>query len=83
MGNLSKLLPEKFLVNTFHHQAVKTVPEGFIATYKNADVIEAIEHKTLPIVAVQWHPERYYTKESEIIFDYFLEKVNEYRENNN
>lgn len=82
-GNLSKLLPEKFLVNTFHHQAVKTVPEGFIATYKNADVIEAIEHKTLPIVAVQWHPERYYTKESEIIFDYFLEKVNEYRENNN
>ena len=83
VGNLSKLLPEKFLVNTFHHQAVKTVPEEFIATYKNADVIEAIEHKTLPIVAVQWHPERYYTKESEIIFDYFLEKVNEYRENNN
>ena len=38
---------------------------------------------SLPIVAVQWHPERYYTKESEIIFDYFLEKVNEYRENNN
>lgn len=83
LGNLSKLLPEKFLVNTYHHQAVTEVPEGFIATYKNGDVIEAIEHLSLPIIAVQWHPEKYYTKESEIIFDYFLERANEYRKNHN
>lgn len=79
---LTSLLPESFLVNTYHHQAVKLVPKDFIVTYKNEDVIEAIEHKTLPIIGVQWHPERYYTNESKIIFDYFFEKVNEYGKNN-
>lgn len=81
-SNLSKQLPDKFLVNTFHHQSVKKVPDGFHVTYKNCDVIEAMEHDTLPIVAVQWHPERFVTDESKIIFDYFMEKVNEYRKNN-
>lgn len=77
---LTNLLPEKFLVNTYHHQAVHRVPEGFVVTYRNADTIEAIEHMHLPIFGVQWHPERYYTTESAIIFDYFMEKVNAYRE---
>lgn len=81
LGNLSKLLPDKFLVNSFHHQAVNQVPVDFIVTYKNGDVIEAIEHRTLPIFGVQWHPERFYTKESEIIFNYFWEKIYEYRNN--
>lgn len=75
---LSKLLPDSFLVNTFHHQAVNKVPNDFIVTYKNEDVIESIEHRYLPIIGIQWHPERYYTKESEIIFDYFFEQVNNY-----
>lgn len=79
---LSSLLPDSFLVNTYHHQCVKLVPKDFIVTFKNEDVIEAMEHKTLPIIGVQWHPERYYTKESEIIFNYFFEKVNEYGKNN-
>lgn len=79
--SLTRLLPEKFLVNTFHHQAVNQIPDGFIAIYQNVDTIEAIEHVHLPIVGVQWHPERYYTAESAIIFDYFMEKVNEYRKN--
>lgn len=81
-ANLSSLLPDKFLVNSFHHQAVNKLPKGFIATYKNGDVIEAIEHETLPFFGVQWHPERYYTNESEIIFNYFWEKIDEYRNNN-
>lgn len=76
---LSNLLPEKFLVNTFHHQAVHRVPKDFVVTYQNEDTIEAIEHTQWPIIGVQWHPERYYTAESAILFDYFMEKVNEYR----
>ena len=79
---LTRLLPDTYLVNTFHHQCVKQVPDGFVVTYKNEDVIEAIEHTTLPIFAVQWHPERFYTNESEIMFDYFKEKVIEYGKNN-
>lgn len=79
---LTKLLPESFLVNTYHHQAVKDIPEGFIVTYMNHDVIEAMEHKTLPMIGVQWHPERFYTKESEIIFNYFFSLIDEYGKNN-
>ena len=43
----------------FHHQCVKKVAPGFVATaWDSADGhIEAIEHKTKPIVCVQWHPE--------------------------
>ena len=77
-GNLSSLLPDNFLVNTFHHQAVNKLPDGFITTYMNGDVIEAIEHPTLPMMGVQWHPERYYTAESKIIFDYFHSLVDKY-----
>lgn len=72
---LSNMLPNEFLVNTYHHQSVDKVPDGFIVTYVNEDVIEAMEHKSLPFIGVQWHPERYYTKESEIIFNYFFDLV--------
>lgn len=79
---LSSQLPNTFLVNSFHHQAVNQIPDGFVATFKNGDVIEAIEHTTLPFFGVQWHPERYYTKESEVMFNYFWEKIHVYRKNN-
>lgn len=41
-----------------HHQAIRVLGEGLVATATAADgVIEAVEHVTAPIVAVQWHPE--------------------------
>ncbi len=76
---LSNLLPDTFLVNTYHHQAVKKIPDGFVVTYVNHDVIEAMEHTSLPFIGVQWHPERYYTNESKIIFDYFFSLVEKYK----
>ena len=72
---VAKLLPDHFLINSWHHQAVKVVPEGFEVLFKNDETIEAMEHKTLPIVAVQWHPERFYTAESKVIFDYFFDLI--------
>jgi len=50
---------DKLMVNSFNHQAVKTVGRGFIVTMEaNDGLIEGIE---IPgerfIVAVQWHPE--------------------------
>ena len=53
----------------------------FVILYKNADTIEAIEHKNLPLLGVQWHPERIKSNESTIIFDYFFGKLYE-RKNN-
>lgn len=49
---------ENIRVNSFHHQAIKTLGEGlFVTAFSSDGVIEAVEHKTLPIKAVQWHPE--------------------------
>lgn len=50
---------ESILVNSFHHQALKTAAPGFnITAYSKDGVIEAIE---LPgdhfVLGVQWHPE--------------------------
>jgi putative glutamine amidotransferase len=49
---------DRLLVNSFHHQAAKAVPPNFIISAESSDgIVEAIEHKTKPIMAVQWHPE--------------------------
>ncbi len=46
-------------VNSYHGYAVKSVPNDFHTVCESDDdVIEAIEHKTLPIFAQMWHSER-------------------------
>lgn len=47
-------------VNSFHHQAVRDVPSGFIVTARSADgIVEGLEDPRRTFtVAVQWHPER-------------------------
>lgn len=56
---LSLLYGVRFEVNSFHHQAVRELGEGLSATALAADgVVEALEHRALPVSAVQWHPER-------------------------
>jgi len=63
-SQLAKIAGEgSYSVNSFHHQAVKTVPEGMIVSAKSPDgVIEAIESAEGPLfLGVQWHPERLHT----------------------
>ncbi len=72
---LNKYLPEHFLINTYHHQAVVEVSDDFEVLLYNEDIIEAIEHKTLPLLGVQWHPERFNSEESKIIFNYFFNMI--------
>ena len=50
---------ETLAVNSFHHQAVKEVPQGFRITAMSADgIIEGMESTSFrPILGVQWHPE--------------------------
>jgi len=47
------------LVNSHHHQAVRSVPSAFRVVACSSDgVVEAIEHQEHPfLIGVQWHPE--------------------------
>lgn len=48
-----------FATNSSHHQAVKDLGENLCATaFWNDKYVEGIEHISLPIFAIQWHPER-------------------------
>lgn len=49
---------DEIAVASGHHQAIRVLGDGLVATAVARDgVIEAVEHESLPIVAVQWHPE--------------------------
>ena len=55
----ARLYGETFVTNTSHHQAIDRLADGLRPTLFSSDgVIEGVEHETLPILAVQWHPER-------------------------
>lgn len=47
-------------VNSLHHQAVGKVADCLRVTSRcpSDGIVEALEHESLPIWAVQWHPER-------------------------
>ena len=63
-------------VNSRHHQAVKQVAPGFVATATAPDgVIEAIEDPAARFcLGVQWHPENFFrTGEFRALFEGFLE----------
>lgn len=67
-----RLEGDALLVNSRHHQSVKTVAPGFIASATAPDgVIEAIERPDLAFcLGVQWHPENFWrTGEFHALFD--------------
>ena len=61
---LFDLYGEETETNTRHHQGIGLVGEGLKVSAMWTEgfplVMEAVEHKTLPIIGVQWHPERMY-----------------------
>ena len=56
---LSGIYGTEFSVNSAHHQAADRLGDGLRVTAIAADgTVEALEHATLPVFSVQWHPER-------------------------
>lgn len=54
---LHEIFGDTTIVNTFHHQAIKDLAPGFVASSLSEDgIIEGIEKEN--VLAVQWHPER-------------------------
>ena len=65
---LHSLFGQAISTNSFHHQSVKDPGRDMLVSALSADgVIEAIEHKSLPIFGVQWHPERMIGEECETL----------------
>lgn len=65
---------EELVVNSFHHQTVFEVGEGFSVCGRSKDgFIEAMEKRDSPfILGVQWHPEALPTQEQQAIFDHLI-----------
>ena len=58
-SKLARLYGKQVVVNSGHHQAIQRVAAHCAVTQRAHDgVIEAIEHQSFPILAVQWHPEQ-------------------------
>lgn len=75
---LSQLYGLRFPVNSAHHQGLDRIGEGLLPIqYAQDQVVEGIVHEELPILGVQWHPERMpgtqgACKHGERIFEYWL-----------
>lgn len=69
-------------VNSSHHQAVERPGAGLEITQRAGDgTVEGLEHRTKPVLAVQWHPERLcgsfsvpQTVDGQRIFDAFVSR---------
>lgn len=58
-SQLHSLYGNDCITNSAHHQAINKLGDHLrITQYAHDGVAEAIEHDTLPIIGVQWHPER-------------------------
>ncbi len=74
---------EEILINSAHHQAVDRIADGLkVCAYSDDGVVEGLYHGTLPILALQWHPERmaysHYAEEwsdGSLIFRYFKNQL--------
>ena len=57
---VSRLFGESFVTNSLHHQAIRSIGKGLLpaAHSEGGAITEAFVHESLPVLAVQWHPER-------------------------
>lgn len=60
-------------VNSAHHQAINRTGESLVPICRAGDnVIEGLVHRSLPILAVQWHPERLPDNAGDSLLSYFF-----------
>ncbi len=56
---LRRLYGPVFPVNSSHHQGIGRLGRGLRASaWSEGGVVEAVEHESLPLICVQFHPER-------------------------
>lgn len=73
-GVLTETLPHRFEVGLYHSWALKSVPEKWVSTLESTDgILMAMEHKELPLFAVQFHPESILTTSGNLIIKHFVD----------
>ena len=60
-------------VNSLHHQTVDQLGDGLRVTASHDGSVEGIEHLSLPIIAVQWHPEMLPTRANDPVFSWLVQ----------
>jgi putative glutamine amidotransferase len=71
---MENLLGAKVIVNSAHHQAIDRLGKGLTVFQKAPDgIIEGIFHESLPVWAVQWHPERVGRKEGMLFLRFWMD----------
>lgn len=76
-SRLFGLFGATIMVNSRHHQSIKAVSKDLIITARAPDgVIEAAQHKTLPMDLVQWHPELMLRQNNDMLclFESFIKR---------
>lgn len=77
---LAELYGEEAVVNSAHHQCVKQLGKGLVPIQWSPEdnILEAFVHESLPILGVQWHPERikseFTTTSGDRLLAHFLER---------
>lgn len=77
---LFSLYGRRFTINSAHHQGIGKLGRGLsVIQISDDNIIEGIIHDTLPILGVQWHPERLFDRsasgdaiDGRPLFSYFL-----------
>ncbi len=78
-STIQQLLGKAAIVNSYHHQCADQIGEDLCVSAVAQDGrVEALEHTKLPILSVQWHPER---MEQDPIIPYFAQLLRTYNEN--
>lgn len=71
-STLGEIYGASLEVNSLHHQTVNRVGDNLVVTASAHGTVEGLEHETLPIVAVQWHPEMLPTRTKDPIFSWLV-----------
>jgi putative glutamine amidotransferase len=64
-SELGRIAPQRLMVNSLHHQAIKDLAPGLRTTALSPDgIVEAVESPDGLVVAVQSHPEELIAEQS-------------------
>jgi putative glutamine amidotransferase len=75
-STLADLYGNSIEANSLHHQTVDTVGRNLVVTARADDgTIEGLEHTTLPIISVQWHPEMLAGRDDDPVFRWIVERA--------